>query len=133
MQCSSNGGTSWVALETVAGNSPESSGGWYRKQFLIEDFVANSTTFQIRFISEDIADGSVVESAVDGFALTTLSCDDAPPAVPGDLDGDGDVDFDDLIGLLASWGPCGPPCPEDLDGNGQVEFSDLLTLLGNWS
>ena len=132
VQCSSNGGTSWVALETVAGNSPESSGGWYRKQFLIEDFVANSTTFQIRFISEDIADGSVVESAVDGFALTTLSCDDAPPAVPGDLNGDGDVDFDDLIGLLASWGPCGPPCPEDLDGNGQVEFSDLLTLLGNW-
>ena len=41
-----------------------------------------------------------------------------PPAIPV---GDGDVDFDDLIGGIVV----------DVDGSGSVGFSDLLTLLGN--
>jgi hypothetical protein len=54
------------------------------------------------------------------------------PAVPADLDDDGDVDFADLLVLLSAWGPCGPPCPADLDGNGAVDFADLLILLSSW-
>ena len=46
----------------------------------------------------------------------------------GDVDGDGDVDFADLLEVLAWWGPCGL-CPADLDGNGTVNFDDLLTVL----
>jgi len=54
---------------------------------------------------------------------------------PGDLDGDGDVDFADLLQLLSAWGPCTsiPECFEDLDGSGEVGFGDLLILLANWS
>jgi len=57
------------------------------------------------------------------------------PDVPGDLDGDGDVDFADLLALLAAWGDCfaGPACPEDLDDSGGVGFADLLILLANWT
>lgn len=54
---------------------------------------------------------------------------------PGDVDGDGDVDFTDLVLLLAAWGPCPTPpapCPADFDGNGSVDFQDLLVLLANW-
>ena len=53
----------------------------------------------------------------------------------GDLDGDGTVDADDLLALLAAWGPCpnpGEPCQADLDGDGEVGTSDLLILLANW-
>ena len=132
VQCSSNAGATWIALETVQGNSPEANGGWFQKEFLVSDFVPNTASFQIRFVSADIGEQSIVESAIDGFALITLSCDEAPPSVEGDVDGDGDVDFDDLIGLLAAWGPCGQPCPGDADGNGAVEFQDLIILLGNW-
>jgi hypothetical protein len=53
-------------------------------------------------------------------------------ALEGDLDRDGDVDFNDLLQLLAAWGPCGS-CPEDLDDSGDVGFGDLLVLLANWS
>jgi hypothetical protein len=49
----------------------------------------------------------------------------------GDVDGDNVVDFDDLLLLLASWGPC-PGCDADFDGNDMVDFADLLTLLSAW-
>ena len=49
----------------------------------------------------------------------------------GDTNGSGDVDFDDLIAVLAAWGPC-PDCPEDLNDDDMVDFSDLLLILGNW-
>lgn len=57
-----------------------------------------------------------------------------PPAIPGDLDGDGSVGVSDLLILLASWGPCPDcnVCPADLDGDCTVGVSDLLILLANW-
>jgi hypothetical protein len=47
----------------------------------------------------------------------------------GDINGDGFVDFADLLILLAGWGE---PGPGDLNGNGFVDFGDLLMLLGAW-
>jgi photosystem II stability/assembly factor-like uncharacterized protein len=52
----------------------------------------------------------------------------------GDLDGDGVVGVNDLLLLLAAWGPCPLEgvCPADLDGDGEVGIGDLLMLLANW-
>ena len=41
------------------------------------------------------------------------------------------VDFTDLLGLLAAWGPC-PGCAADFDGDDEVGFNDLLALLAAW-
>ena len=57
---------------------------------------------------------------------------DLESTVPGDVTGDGVVDFNDLLALLSVWGPCSA-CPEDLDGDGNVGFSDLVFLLSNFS
>jgi hypothetical protein len=62
--------------------------------------------------------------------LVNETCKIAPPT-PGDLDGDGDVDGEDLGALLLAWGRC-IGCPADLDGNGVVDGADLGTLLLNW-
>ena len=54
--------------------------------------------------------------------------------VSPDVDGDGDVDTQDLLILLGSWGPsCPPSCPADVDGDGDVDTQDLLALLAAWS
>ncbi len=53
-------------------------------------------------------------------------CDALPV---GDLDGDGCVDFDDLLILLGCYGPS--PCG-DVDGDGDTDFNDLVGLLSNY-
>ena len=69
----------------------------------------------------------------DDSALLTI---EAVPAVPGDVDGDGDVDLSDLGALLAAYGYCdGHPRynpAADFDGNGCIELADLAILLANY-
>src|SRR5687768_17282663 len=49
-----------------------------------------------------------------------------------DVTWDGNVDVDDLLQLLKSWGPTTNPYP-DLDHDGTVGVSDLIGLLNHWS
>ncbi len=55
-------------------------------------------------------------------------------AAPGDVDGDGTVDTDDLLAVLSAWGPheddalCGP----DLTLDGDVGVDDLLAVIDHW-
>jgi hypothetical protein len=60
----------------------------------------------------------------------------AEAPLPGDLDGDGDVDLSDLAGMLAAYGACeGDPefnPAADIDGSGCVDLFDLGTLLSHY-
>jgi len=55
------------------------------------------------------------------------------PSAPGDANGDGVVNFADVLTLIAAWGPCSGTCPADLDGSGDVGFGDILIVLANWT
>jgi hypothetical protein len=57
---------------------------------------------------------------------------DACNDCPADIDGSGDVDTDDLLTILAQWGPCAGGCAGDIDGNFTVDIDDLLLLVGTW-
>ena len=54
--------------------------------------------------------------------------------IPGDLNGDGEVNGADLAILLGAWGKCPPKgaCIADLNHDGVVNGADLSILLGNW-
>ena len=55
--------------------------------------------------------------------------------IPGDINGDGVVNIEDFLALIAAWGPCGDcnDCPADFDGDCMVGVTDFLILLENWS
>jgi hypothetical protein len=66
------------------------------------------------------------------FGAEVTRCDQS---VPGDLDGDGNVDGLDLALLLGQWGACPTrpdTCPADLDDSGIVNGLDLAILLAAW-
>jgi YVTN family beta-propeller protein len=90
-----------------------------------------------------ITDATPLESGPSDLAFneatrTALTSQPVPDGVDivtfgivGDINGDGAVDVDDLLLLLAAWGTSDPDA--DLDGSGTVDVDDLLLLLGNWS
>ena len=49
----------------------------------------------------------------------------------GDFNGNGAVDFPDLVQLLSAFGHCAS-CDEDLDESGSVDFNDLISMLSFW-
>jgi hypothetical protein len=52
------------------------------------------------------------------------------PSIPGDVDGDGDVDLADLLALIGAWGT--DDAAADVNGDGVVDTTDLLILISNW-
>ncbi|MCA9311750.1 MAG: hypothetical protein KDA21_11130 [Phycisphaerales bacterium] len=66
--------------------------------------------------------------------LSILTRPFALPACPGDVTGNGSVDFEDLNELLEQWNTCVPPGTEgDLNGDIVVDFDDLNILLDHWN
>ena len=49
-----------------------------------------------------------------------------------DVNGDGDVNVNDLLIMLGDWGPC-EGCSSDTDGDGIVAVNDVLALLAAWT
>ncbi len=55
------------------------------------------------------------------------------PCTPGDADGNGEVNFDDLNLVLANWSQSVAPGEDgDVTGDGVVDFDDLNAVLGDW-
>jgi hypothetical protein len=84
-------------------------------------------------VASDTGNFHIVEAAVDDLKLTSITC---TAAVPGDVDGDGEVGIDDFLALLGAWGACPDPCPPcaaDFNGDCEVGIDDFLVLLGNWT
>lgn len=75
-------------------------------------------------------DGITTASGAFGLAWWTDAAG-APP-VAGDVDGDGQVGFTDLVEILAAWGTPGD-CATDPSGDGTVGFDDLLVVLNGWT
>ncbi len=74
--------------------------------------------------------GRIVTFENDGGAFTEIYFRDRGP-IPGDLNGDGVVDEEDVAILEQNWGEC-LCCAADLNGDGRVHEDDLAILQANW-
>lgn len=84
-------------------------------------------------------DGRVVFTSAyiggDGLFVLDPDADRPCPGDTGGAGGDGVVNLDDLLAVLANWGPCDEPpapCPADVVPSGIVDLDDLLSVLANW-
>lgn len=73
-------------------------------------------------VDSGVGNGAIVDRGAHEFAGSSCA---------GDVDGNGEVSFDDLLEVLADWGPC-PSCPADVNCDDMVDFTDLLTVLAAW-
>ena len=64
-------------------------------------------------------------------AFAAVKAVDVEDPCPADIDGNGSVGVDDLLALIANWGPC-TGCAGDFDESGAVGVDDLLLLIGAW-
>jgi hypothetical protein len=60
-----------------------------------------------------------------------LSDDDNKIGIPGDVNGDGLVNIDDIFFILGHWGE--PGGPADANEDGTVNIDDIFFVLGHWT
>ena len=78
------------------------------------------------YFANEGADAAPIASPSYGMIFVTT-------AIPGDTDGDGDVDINDLSTLAANWDQCGKTWADgDFTGDGCVDINDLSLLASNW-
>ena len=68
--------------------------------------------------------------------LSTDTCHAIAEPNPADVNGDGEVDVDDLVALIVAWGTDGLQVPglhTDVDNDGEVGVDDLNAIIVNWS
>ncbi|HEX8877307.1 MAG TPA: matrixin family metalloprotease [Phycisphaerales bacterium] len=136
VQVSNNNGSTWTTAETVGpGNitTPEVNGLWFFKSFRLSSIgVAPTANMRVRFNAQDTGSGSVVDAAIDDFAVQGFAC--AVTAwCSGDMSLDGLVDDTDFVVFAAAYNeldctssnmPAG--CPSDLNNDGFVDDTDFV-------
>ncbi|HEY3243433.1 MAG TPA: M36 family metallopeptidase [Phycisphaerae bacterium] len=122
---SNNNGATWTIVETV-GPVVQASGGWFEHEFVVNDFVTPTAQVKMRFVASDFGAGSIVEAAVDDFAVITYTC-----AINGNCNGQGGIGLLDyaLFGACLTGpdvGSIGPQCScADLDADLDVDLQDV--------
>ncbi len=113
IEFSSNGGQSWTSV--VSATADDGLFNWAVPDVSTSDAV-------LRVLGRD-SDGNIGGGLSGTFEVVGTT-------VPGDVDGDGHVDVNDVLLVVSNWGPCDGPCPADLDGDGDVGVNDVLLVLG---
>ncbi len=88
----------------------------------------------ILIIASDFVNPADIDCGVacgdDSYYEMTVDCGVASDC-PQDLSGNGEVDFEDILTVLAHWGEDGS-MGGDTNDDDYVDFKDILNILGAW-
>jgi hypothetical protein len=102
VEVSTNNGATWTPAETV-GPTTQNSGGWLPAEWTLQGLGLTPTSqVRVRFIAQDIDAGSLVEAAIDDFAIVRVDCVVPEPCV-ADFDQDGGVTGADIEAFFAAF------------------------------
>jgi choice-of-anchor B domain-containing protein len=123
-------GGAWIPVETVGPGGPEVGGGWIYHELRVADLVPPGNV-RIRFIAQDLLNGSIVEAAVDDVTVRTIDCTPYCPADWNHIDGVNSTDVSDFIN---DWftDQLNGTLVTDFDGNGVVNSTDVSEFLNAW-
>ena len=96
----------------------------------------DNVSVRLESASETLCDGvnpaTCGQQAICNEGGNTAGIDNADPCLPGDANGDGEVDFEDIMAILTDWGDTA--CTRvDVDASGEVDFGDITTVIANWT
>lgn len=121
---SPDGGASWVNVETVGPAGADTTGGWIASGLRVRDFITPTAQIRLRVVASDLGSGSLVEAALDDFAILDVTCDVVLP----DCNGNGILDSDDIAsGRSSDNDSDGVPdeCDTDCNNNGIPDDQDI--------
>ena len=128
VEISSNGGGSWT---TIRDHNSDNGLNWTDELISQADLdgagIAITDQMRFRYTANDSDPQSIVEAGVDGFTITSVTCDDGGGCA-ADLDGDNDADADDFFAYLDAFasgdlGIC------DIDEDGDCDADDFFAYL----
>lgn len=122
---SSDNGTTWTNFETVAATSTEAAGGWFPVSRPVP--APLTATMKFRFIADDTGPGSVIEAAIDDFAVTRQTC---TATCPADVNGSSTATVQDIFDFLNAWF-AGTPLG-DFSGDNGFTVQDIFDYLAAW-
>jgi hypothetical protein len=110
-------------------DTPAESPAWETRLVDLTAYAGQSVVLEWRFDTVDDFYNDFPGWQVDAVTISAdeLACVDPCPA---DVNGDGIVNVEDFLQLLAAWGSAGGPA--DVNGDGIVNVEDFLLLLGAW-
>jgi hypothetical protein len=99
------------------------------------DHIGMTTLDLMSVIAIDPSDAALTTHTQDGLVIVIGE----PSGNPWDLNGDDDVDMDDVMMVIAHWGETGAPgwIPEDLSGidgvpDGKINIFDIVAVTNHW-
>ncbi len=120
----------WIPVETVGPGGGEVIGGWFYHEFRVTDFVAAGNV-RMRFIAQDLGDGSIVEAAIDDVIVRAVEC---TPFCAADWNGVNGVNSTDVSDFINDWflDNVMGTLVTDFDHNNVVNSTDVSSFINMW-
>ena len=126
---SDDGSRLWVGNEVIVGN--DGLHGMVERSGLV-GLQAGRHKVRIEFFEAGGGAGLIARYSGPGVSKQVIPAANWSRALPADINESGSIDVNDLLAVIAGWGPCTAGCEADVNGDQVIDVNDLLGVVSNW-